>query len=56
MCGFVGFVDYKNETSKYKDNLLNKNIIKKLIKKNKLIIDKNMIKCNLTKFPENNPR
>ncbi len=25
MCGFVGFVDYKNDTSKYKDSLLEMN-------------------------------
>ena len=39
-------INYKDFNEKYKDDLLNKDIIKKLINENKLIIDKNMIKCN----------
>ena len=39
-------INYKIFNQKYKDNILNKNIIKKLINENKLIIDKDNIKCN----------
>ena len=39
-------IDYKLFNDKYNDDLLNKDIIKKLINENKLLIDGNMIKCN----------
>ena len=39
-------IDYKLFNDKYNDDLLNKDIIKKLINENKLLIDRNMIKCN----------
>lgn len=39
-------IDYNLFNKKYNDNLLEKDIIKKLIKENKLIVDNNKLKCN----------
>jgi len=39
-------INYKIFNNKYNDNLLDKDIIKKLIDEDKLIIDKDKIKCN----------
>jgi len=39
-------INYKEFNNRYSDNLLNRDVIKKLVEENKLVIDNDNIKCN----------